>query len=64
GRGVATPRPPVEGAAMVLEGGGGPAEAARLRAAAAVTLRDGPRTPDLGGRATTAAVTEAVLERL
>lgn len=64
GRGVANPLAALESVAMLLDWRGRPAAAARLRAAVAATLRDGPRTPDLGGRATTEAVTAAVLERL
>lgn len=37
---------------------------ALLRMAIADTLRTGPRTPDLGGNATTSDITRAVLERL
>lgn len=64
GRGVANPLAALECVAALLEWRGLPAEAGRLRAAAAATLREGPRTPDLGGDATTAAVTAAVLSRL
>ena len=38
--------------------------AQRIRKAVGAVLRDGPRTPDLGGDATTGAVTRAVIERL
>jgi homoisocitrate dehydrogenase len=64
GRGVANPLAAIACAAMLLEWRGRGADAARLRAAAARTLRDGPRTPDLGGDGTTAAVTDAVLANL
>jgi len=37
---------------------------AAVRAAVEGVLSDGPRTPDLGGAATTAAVTRAVIDRL
>jgi 3-isopropylmalate dehydrogenase len=36
----------------------------RVRTAVEGVLTDGPHTPDLGGDASTAEVTEAVLERL
>ena len=39
-------------------------EAAAVREAVEGVLTDGPRTPDLGGDASTDAVTEAVLDRL
>ncbi len=64
GRGIANPLAAFECVAMLLEWRGLTAEAGRLRAAAAATLADGPRTPDLGGAAGTADVTEAILSRL
>ena len=64
GQGIANPLAACECVAMLLEWRGRPAEAERLRAATAAVLRDGPRTPDLGGTATTAAVTEAILSRI
>ena len=64
GQGIANPLAAFECVAMLLEWRGRPAEATRLRAATAAVLRDGPRTPDLGGDATTAAVTETVLSKL
>lgn len=64
GRGVANPLAAIECVATLLAWRGREAPAARLRRAAAAALRDGPRTPDLGGDATTAAVADAVLARL
>jgi homoisocitrate dehydrogenase len=80
GRGVANPIAAISCAAMLLEwaagseergAGSGPTgrpflvEAARsIREAVASVLRDGPRTPDLGGRATTDEVTAAVIDHL
>lgn len=64
GKGLANPLAALECVATMLAWRGHAAEAARLRVAAAAILRDGPHTPDLGGNATTAAVTEAVLVRL
>lgn len=61
GRGIANPLAAITCVAMLLEWRGRPEPAARLRAAIAATLRDGPRTPDLGGDGTTATVTDAVL---
>jgi 3-isopropylmalate dehydrogenase len=49
---------------MLLEHLDYEAEGARVRAAVEGVLREGPRTPDLGGTATTEAVTDAVLDRL
>lgn len=64
GRGIANPLAAIECVAMLLDWRGRGAEAARVRAAGAAVLRDGPHTPDLGGSATTAAITAAVIERL
>jgi homoisocitrate dehydrogenase len=64
GRGTANPLAAIECVAMLLEWRGRGEQAARLRRAAAVALRDGPRTPDLGGAASTAAVADAVLTYL
>jgi 3-isopropylmalate dehydrogenase len=49
---------------MLLEhlGYGGAAD--RVRAAVEAVLEDGPRTPDLGGEASTDAVTAAIVDRL
>jgi isocitrate/isopropylmalate dehydrogenase len=49
---------------MLLEWHGLSLPAARLRAAIAGVLRDGPHTPDLGGTAKTSDVAESVLARL
>ena len=62
GQGTANPLAAITCVAMLLEWRGLPA--ARLRAAIADVLRDGPHTPDLGGAARTTDVTEAVLARL
>jgi homoisocitrate dehydrogenase len=64
GRGIANPLAAIACVALLLDWRGRAAEAARLRGATAAVLRDGPHTPDLGGGATTIAVTEAVLARL
>jgi homoisocitrate dehydrogenase len=64
GRGVANPLAALECVAMLFAWRGRGDDAARLRRAAAAALRDGPRTPDLGGDATTDAVADAVLRNL
>jgi homoisocitrate dehydrogenase len=71
GKGIANPLAAIGCAAMLLEhfgqsGKDVPAErlyyqAAHIRAAVAATLADGPRTPDMGGSATTKEVTKAVM---
>jgi homoisocitrate dehydrogenase len=64
GKGIANPLAALECVATLLEWRGLTVAAGRLRSAAAATLRDGPRTPDLGGGAGTVDVTDAVLRRL
>jgi tartrate dehydrogenase/decarboxylase/D-malate dehydrogenase len=64
GRGIANPVGAIESGAMMLEHLGEPSAAQRIRAAVAATLREGIRTPDLGGRATTHALTHAILRRV
>ncbi|MFW6382608.1 MAG: isocitrate/isopropylmalate dehydrogenase family protein [Haloferacaceae archaeon] len=64
GEGVANPAAAVLSAAMLLEflGHGDAAEA--VEGAVEAVLAEGPHTPDLGGSATTAEVTDAVIGRL
>jgi 3-isopropylmalate dehydrogenase len=64
GEGVANPTAAMLSAAMLLEYLGHDAAGERVRSAVEATLADGPQTPDLGGTATTADVTDAVLSRL
>jgi len=64
GQGTANPLAAITCVAMLLEWRGLSLPAARLRAAIAGVLRDGPRTPDLGGTAKTSDVAESVLARL
>lgn len=72
GQGVANPLAAIGCAAMLLDhlathvADPAPylAAAQRTRAAASATLAHGPATPDLGGSATTAQVTAAVIERI
>jgi len=64
GEGIANPTAMILSAAMMLDHVGYPDEASRVRDAVESVLADGPRTPDLGGDATTTDVTEAVVEAL
>ncbi|GAB3029072.1 3-isopropylmalate dehydrogenase [Natronobiforma cellulositropha] len=64
GQGIANPAATIISAAMLLEYLGHDAEGEAVRAAVEGVLEDGPRTPDLGGDASTDDVTEAILERL
>jgi 3-isopropylmalate dehydrogenase len=64
GQGVANPSATIVSAAMLLEYLGYDEEGDAVRDAVEAVLADGPRTPDLGGDASTADVTEAVLDRL
>jgi len=64
GEGVANPAATVLSAAMLLEHLGYDEAAASVRSAVEATLEDGPRTPDLGGSASTEDVTAAIVDRL
>ena len=65
GRGVANPIGTILSAAMMLRHSlGREAEARSIEAAVAEAIRDGVRTPDLGGSSSTTAVADAVIERL
>ncbi|WP_311171556.1 3-isopropylmalate dehydrogenase [Halobellus ordinarius] len=64
GEGVANPSAAILSAAMLLDHLGYDEAAADVNDAVESVLADGPRTADLGGEAGTAAVTEAVLDRL
>ena len=64
GQGLANPTAAILSAAMLLEFLDAPVEADAVRTAVEATLADGPRTPDLGGDATTAAVADAIVGRL
>jgi 3-isopropylmalate dehydrogenase len=65
GKGIANPIAAIFSAAMMLDHLGVPRPAERIRRAAArVLAARGPKTPDLGGTATTAEVGRAVLEAL
>jgi 3-isopropylmalate dehydrogenase len=64
GQGIANPVAAVLSAAMCCEFLGEDAAAERVRQAVMEVLADGPRTPDLGGDATTTDVEQALLDRL
>jgi len=64
GEGVANPSATVLSAAMLLDFLDYGDEAAAVRTAVETTLAEGPRTPDLGGEATTDDVADAVVDRL
>ena len=61
GKGIANPVAAILAAAMLLEHVGEGSAAQRVRRAVWHTLQHGPRTPDLGGTATTAEVVRGVL---
>ncbi|WP_276254293.1 3-isopropylmalate dehydrogenase [Halomontanus rarus] len=64
GEGVANPAATIISAAMLLEYLGHDEEGQAVRDAVEGVLEDGPRTPDLGGDASTEDVTAAIVERL
>jgi 3-isopropylmalate dehydrogenase len=65
GAGVANPIGAIESVALMLEHSlGSPVAARAVRDAVDAALTSGVRTPDLGGEASTEAMTEAILSRL
>jgi 3-isopropylmalate dehydrogenase len=64
GQGIANPAASILSAAMLLEFLGEDDAGRRVRAAVEAVLADGPRTPDLGGDASTGDVTDAVLDHV
>jgi 3-isopropylmalate dehydrogenase len=64
GEGIANPTAAILSAAMLLEHLGYTAAGGRVRTAVESVLADGPRTGDLGGSATTAEMTDAIIARL
>ncbi|KAB1196279.1 MULTISPECIES: 3-isopropylmalate dehydrogenase [Haloferax] len=64
GEGIANPAATILSAAMLLDYLDYGDEAEQVRAAVEGVLEDGPRTPDLGGDASTEDVTAAILDRL
>ncbi len=64
GEGVANPSAMILSAAMMLDHLEFADEAAQVREAVEGVLADGPRTPDLGGDASTTEMTDAIIDRL
>ena len=64
GRNIANPIGQIWSGAMMLEHLGHPEAAAAVMAAIEIVLREGPRTPDMGGRASTEEVGRAVAAAL
>ncbi|WP_123533863.1 isocitrate/isopropylmalate dehydrogenase family protein [Halosimplex salinum] len=64
GQGIANPSAMILSAAMLLDHLDYGDEAAAVREAVEGVLEDGPRTPDLGGDASTDEVTTAIVDRL
>ncbi|MCS6872238.1 MAG: isocitrate/isopropylmalate dehydrogenase family protein [Anaerolineae bacterium] len=64
GQGIANPIGAILSAAMLLEHVGAAEAARRVERAVELALRDGVRTRDLGGTASTAEMTDAILRRL
>jgi 3-isopropylmalate dehydrogenase len=64
GQAIANPTATILSAAMLLDFLDYGDEAAAVRTAVETTLAEGPRTPDLGGSATTDDVADAVVDRL
>jgi 3-isopropylmalate dehydrogenase len=64
GEGIANPSAMILSAAMLLDHFDYDEEAAAVRGAVEDVLDSGPRTPDLGGDASTTDVTAAVVDRL
>ncbi|MFB6185805.1 MAG: isocitrate/isopropylmalate dehydrogenase family protein [Halobacteriaceae archaeon] len=64
GKGIANPTATILSAALLLEYLDYSNAAANIRSAVEQILANGPRTPDIGGDATTAAVTTAILDAL
>ncbi len=64
GRGIANPLAAIRAGALLLRSLGQVDAASRIEKAVNYVLTNGPATPDLGGSATTAEVTQAVVERI
>jgi tartrate dehydrogenase/decarboxylase/D-malate dehydrogenase len=64
GRGIANPIGAIWSCALMLEHLGEGESASRVLAAIEAVCREGPRTPDLGGDATTSVVGDAVARRI
>jgi 3-isopropylmalate dehydrogenase len=64
GEGIANPAAAIMSGAMLLEYLDYDSAAADVQTAVEATLEDGPQTADLGGKASTEAVTDAVIDQL
>jgi homoisocitrate dehydrogenase len=64
GKGIANPTATILTAVMMLDHLGEHEVAARIDSAVNQVLAEGPHTPDLGGKATTSELTEAVIQAL
>jgi len=64
GKGIANPTATILSAAMMLDHLGEQAMAQKIEEAVDEVLAEGPRTPDLGGNATTEEFTQAVIAAL
>jgi 3-isopropylmalate dehydrogenase len=67
GKGIANPLAAFSTAALLLDfacGAGGKRAAKAIDDAVSACIAEGPQTPDLGGKATTSAISEFVLERV
>ena len=64
GKGIANPIGAILSAAMLIGDAGFPDQAARIEQAVRRTLEDQLMPPDLGGSATTAQITDAIIDRL
>ncbi len=64
GRGISNPIGAIASGALMLDHLGLPADARRVEAAIGVTTAAGHLTPDVGGTAGTAEVTDAIIEAL
>ena len=64
GRGIANPVAAIRSAALLLEHLGMKGEGEQVFSAVETTIREGTTTPDLGGTCTTAAMGQAILDKL
>jgi len=62
GKGIVNPLATIQATALLLERLNYTKEAQAIHKASFETLRDGPRTPDLGGKATTAEVSKYLIQ--
>jgi tartrate dehydrogenase/decarboxylase/D-malate dehydrogenase len=64
GKGIANPVGAIQSAAMMLDWLGARDAARRITAAVERALADGHKTPDIGGKLTTTALADAIIQRL